>query len=125
MRNTKENRSRSAAKKFAGKLRARPKPRAWPNLAPREPVPADPAAHAVDFANRWVDRLENFVEGRMHAMDIPERQIGSSDHKHGVPWRTFFPNEGSGGGISPGGRINVDSCILNPDLMKHLGPQAS
>jgi hypothetical protein len=41
--------------------------------------------------------LENFVEGRMHVLDIPEHQIGSSDHKHGVAWRTFFPHEGNGG----------------------------
>jgi hypothetical protein len=114
-----------AVRKVAGKFRARPQPRVWPNLTPPESVPADAAAHAVDFANRWVDRLENFVESRMHALEIPEHQIGSSDHRHGVPWRTFFPHEGSGGGVSPGGRINVDSGVLNPDLMKHLGSQAS
>ena len=36
-------------------------------------------------------------------LDIPEHQIGSSDHKHGVAWRTFFPPEGNGG--SDGGAV--------------------
>jgi len=51
---------------------------------------ADSAEHAADFAGRWVDRLENFTEGRMHALDVPERQIGASDHKYCVAWRTCF-----------------------------------
>ena len=62
-----------------------------------------------DFANRWVDRLESFVEGRMHALDIPEHQIGSSGHKHGVPRRTFFPLEGSDVGGEGGSRA-VAAC---------------
>ena len=78
--------------------------------------PDDPADHAEEFAHTWVDRLENAVEGRMHALDIPEAQIGSSDNLRRVPWRVFFPHERVGGGVSPGGRINVDSGVLNPSL---------
>jgi hypothetical protein len=92
-------------------------PRRWPNLAPPEPIPAVPADHAEDFAHRWVDRLENVTEGRMHALDIPEKQLGASDHLRGVVWRVFFPHERDGGGNGPGGRINVDSGVLNPDLL--------
>ena len=115
----------AAAKKFAGKFRAKSEPHLWPNLAPAEPTPADPAEHAVHFANRWVDRVENFVEGRMHVLDIPEHQVGSSDHKHGVAWRTFFPHEGNGGSVGTGGRINVDSGVLNPELLtKDYGEKA-
>ena len=92
-------------------------PRRWPNLAPPEPIPTDPAEHAADFAGRWVDQLENFVEGRMHALDVPEHQIGASDHKNLVAWPTFFPDEGTGGSNGPGGRINVDAGVLNLDLL--------
>src|SRR5258707_13476947 len=87
--------------------------------------PPGPADHAEDFAHRWVDRLENVVEGRMHALGIPEEQIGSSDYQHGVAWRTFFPHERDGGGVSAGGRINVDSGVLNPEWnAEGIGPQA-
>jgi hypothetical protein len=92
-------------------------PRRWPNLAPAETIPADPADHAEDFAHRWVDRLENGTEGRMHALGIAEEQIGSSDHLRRVAWRVFFPHERDGGGNSTGGRLNVDSGVLNPDLL--------
>ncbi|HEV3122548.1 MAG TPA: hypothetical protein VGY53_11625 [Isosphaeraceae bacterium] len=102
-----------------------PSLRRWPNLAPTEPVPADPADHAENFAHRWVDRMENAAEGRMHALEVPEEQIGSSDRNHGVEWRTYFPHAREGGSVSPGGRINIDSGVLNPDLMKKLGPRAS
>ncbi len=42
--------------------------------------------------------------------------IGSSDHKHRVERRAFFPHESGGGGIATGGRINVDSGVFNPEL---------
>ena len=75
--------------------------------------PPDPADHAEDFAHRWADRMENHVEGRMHALGIPEEEIGSSDHARGVAWRTFFPDERQGGGVASGRRISVDSGVLN------------
>lgn len=87
--------------------------------------PSDPADHAEEFAHTWVDRLENHVEGRMHALDIREEQIGSSDHERGIAWRTFFPDERDGGGVATGGRISVDSGVLNPDqLTKDYGEEA-
>ena len=88
-------------------------------------LPDDPADHARRFAEEYADWFENFVEGRMHALDVPEEQIGASDHVCGVAWRVFFPNESDGGGVSPGNRINVDSGVLNPELMASLGPVAS
>ena len=107
-------------------LRQKPEPpRRWPNLAPPEPIPTDPAEHAADFAARWVDQLENFVEGRMHALNVPEHQIGASDHKNRVAWRTFFPDEGTGGSNGPGGRINVDAGVLNLDVRFVIRPPAS
>ena len=86
----------------------------------------DPAAHAEEFSHRWVDRLENAVEGRMHALNVPSEQIGTSDYKNRVEWRTFFPDERDGGNVTAVGRINVDSGVLNPDLlMKDYGANAA
>ena len=64
-----------------------------------------------------VDRLEYHFEGRMHALGVPEHQVGMSDHKNHVEWRTFFPDEMTGGGNGPGSRINVDSGVMNLDLL--------
>jgi len=36
-----------------------------PKLAPPEPIPTDPAEHAVQFAEAWYDRLEFHARGRM------------------------------------------------------------
>ncbi len=56
------------------------------------------------------------VQKRMRYLGIPKEMIGSSDQKHGVERRAFFPHESDGGGVAPGGRISVDSGILNPEL---------
>jgi hypothetical protein len=109
----------AAARKLAARFgRKRPaRAQRLPNLAPSEPIPLDLSEHAADFASRWVAQLENATEGRMHALDVPEHQIGASDHKNGVAWRTFFPDEGNGGSNGPGGRINVDAGVFNLDLL--------
>jgi hypothetical protein len=80
-------------------------------------VPADPAEHAVQFALTWQDRLDRYAAVRMEELGVPAERIGSSDHRHGIAWCAFNPYEDSGGGVSTGGRINVDSGVLNPDLM--------
>jgi len=36
-----------------------------------------------------------------------------------------WSDERDGGGISPGGGVNLDSGIFNPQQMAHLGPEAS
>jgi hypothetical protein len=120
-------RVRAAAKGLAARLRRQPRPAmvGTPPSARKIPaIPADPAEHAVQFAHTWADRLEHHVEGRMHALDIPEHQIGASDLEHGVPWRVFFPHERTGGGNVPGGRITVYSGVLNPELnAEKYGPR--
>jgi hypothetical protein len=78
--------------------------------------PTDPADHARDFAIRWADRLEIYAGVRMEELGIPSGMIGSSDYKRGVAWRAFYPHEIDGGGVAPGGRISVDSGVLNPEL---------
>lgn len=87
--------------------------------------PIDPADHAGDFANRYADRLDEYSAVRMEELGVPSDQIGASDYERGVPWRAFFPDEREAGGVSPGGLINVDSGVLNPDQLQHLGAEAS
>jgi hypothetical protein len=92
---------------------------------PDQPPP-DPADHAQDFARRWADRLDQDCAVRMEELGIPEDRIGSSDHDHGIPWCAFNPYERDAGGLSTGGRINVDSGVLNPDWHAGvIGPSAS
>jgi len=86
--------------------------------------PEDPSDHAVDFSRRWADRLDRYAAERMEELGVPPAQIGSGDHTHGIPWCAFNPHEKEGGGVSPGGRINVDSGVFNPDLLKDVSPPA-
>ena len=51
------------------------------------------------------------------ALRIPDGRIGSNDHLHGLVGRAFNPYEREGGGISHVGQINIDSGVLNPDLL--------
>src|SRR3954469_16429293 len=95
-----------------------------PGFPPGLHVPADPAEHAVQFALEWRDELDRYSAVRMEGLGIPTERIGSSDHMHGIAWCAFNPYEGHGGGVGPGGRINLDSGALNPDLWAGLGRQA-
>lgn len=79
-------------------------------------VPADPAEHARRVAREWQDVAESFARRRMKELGLPPEQIGSSDHKRGGGRHAFFPEEMDGGGVAPGGRISIDSGVLNPDL---------
>jgi hypothetical protein len=62
-------------------------------------IPNDPLTHARQFANEYADKLENYVEGRMHALDLADDQIGLPDPSRGLPWATFHPNGTTGGSI--------------------------
>ena len=87
-------------------------------------IPADPAEHAVRSAREWQDVAETYVRRRMEELGIPEERIGSSDHRHGLGVTAFNPYERDAGGVSPGGRLNVDSGVLNPEQMSHLASPA-
>ena len=85
-------RVRAAAKGLAARLRRQPRPAmvGIPPSARKIPaIPADPAEHAVQFAHTWAGRLEHHVEGRMHALDIPEHQVGAKFPRFAVPADTF------------------------------------
>jgi len=85
-----------------------------------ERPPSDAVEHAVDFSRRWADRLDRYAAERMEELGIPPERIGSGDHKNGIAWCAFNPHEREGGSVSTGGRINVDSGVLNPDQMRYL-----
>jgi hypothetical protein len=110
------------AQRLAARLRPKP-----PGMVGTPPsartipaIPADPAEHAADFAIRWVDRLESYVEQRMLALDVPEEVLGNPDFVNKFARRAFIPYERRGGHGTPGLEfrgINVDSGVLNPDLL--------
>jgi hypothetical protein len=86
-------------------------------------IPADPLIHARQFALEYADKLEHYVEGRMHALDVPEHQIGLPDASRGLPWAVFHPNGTTGGSVI-GEKIAVNSGVLNPELLtERYGPE--
>ncbi len=76
----------------------------------------DAAAHAADFATRNADALERIVQQRMRDAGVPVHLIGEIPFGGGVR-RAFLPEEGTGGGVTVGRGINVDSGVLNPNLL--------
>jgi hypothetical protein len=87
--------------------------------------PSDPGDHAVDFSRRYFQELDIYCGDRMDQLGIPKGQIGSSDRAHNIEWCAFNPYERDGGGLSTGGRINVDSGVLNPGWnAARIGPRA-
>jgi hypothetical protein len=106
--------------------RARPAPRSRSKVAPPEPIPTDPRDHAEQFAVAWYDRLESFARKRLRQLGIPDHQIGAQDRDFNLRLAAFHPRERTGGGVSPGGRINLNSGVLNPDLLvPHPSPTVS
>lgn len=77
---------------------------------------ADPAVHAADFAARNADAFERIVQQRMRDVGVPEYLIGDIPFGGGVR-RAFIPHDGMGGGVTVGRGINVDSGVLNPNLL--------
>ena len=88
-------------------------------------IPADSAEHAAQSSREWQDVLETYAKRRLRELGIPEEQIGSNDHKHGLVQAAFNPYEGIGGSVGTIGEINLDSGVLNPDLMRKYGTEAS
>src|SRR4051794_35054832 len=90
-------------------------------------VPLDPGLHAKDFARRWSEPLDQYCASRMAELGMARERIGSSDHTHGIHWCAFNPNERTAGGVATGGRITVDSGVLNPEHLSdldHPAPEA-
>ena len=114
----------AAARKLAFRFRpgrligsAAPPPGPRRLLSKPIPVPADPAEHARQFAADWADRFEIYAARRMRDIGVPERFIGVADPDYRVERRAFFPHQSQGGGNIRDRGINLDSGILNPDLV--------
>jgi hypothetical protein len=126
------NRMTDAARRWVAKFRQKPIEAVVPPIQPvrllakPEPIPADPAEHAVQFAQDWFDRLEFHARRRMRELEIPEHRIGAYDIDYDFRHAAFHPKERTGGSNSPGARINLNSGILNPDLLSpELGPEVA
>lgn len=78
--------------------------------------PSNPSDHAVDFARRWADRLEEYVAVRNEELGIPEDMNGQPDYEGAGRWRAFNPFGRQGGENTTG--VVVDSGVLNPELLK-------
>jgi hypothetical protein len=78
--------------------------------------PTDPAAHAAEFAARNVDAFEAIIQQRMRDVGVPDRLIGDMPLGGGTR-RAFHPQAEDGGGVTVGSGINVDSGVLNPNLL--------
>lgn len=70
----------------------------------------------MDFAARNADAFERLIQRRMREVGVPEYLIGDIPLTGGTR-RAFIPEEGTGGGVTIGKGINVDSGILNPNLL--------
>jgi hypothetical protein len=114
----------ATAKGLTAKLR--PQPAAMIGVPPSaRQVSADPAWHALDFAQRYADPMDYLVSQRMLELGIHPDHIRSSDLTHGIRHAAFNPFERTGGGNGPGGRLTVDSGIFNTDLHSDLGKEVS
>ncbi len=79
-------------------------------------VPADPADHAQDFAQRYAEPLDWYCTIRMQELGIPEDKNGAPNFDRDGRWRAFEWRERTGGSITKG--VYVNSGVLNPDLMR-------
>lgn len=76
----------------------------------------NPTGDAMDFAQRYADVFERIVERRMRDVGIPDHLIGDIPLGGGSR-RAFHADEETGGGVTVGRGINVDSGVLNPELL--------
>lgn len=78
----------------------------------------DPAMHALDFSRRYREDLDIATGQIMLDLGLdPKKEIGAKDPDYGFEYATFHPNEQTVGGVSPDGRITIDSGIMNPEAM--------
>jgi len=82
----------------------------------------NPAAHALDFAERYAEPMDYHATRRMTELGVPTDQVGRPDPDHGGLWRAFFPHQTNGGGVV-GDRVNADAGLFDADLMtRKYGP---
>src|SRR5262245_22223588 len=117
------NRMTDVARRWIAKFRQKPTEAVVPPAQPvrllgkAEPIQADPAKHPVQLSQDWYDQLEFHSRRWMQELGIPEHRIGAYDIDYEFRHAAFHPKEPTGGSNSPGARINLNSGILNPDLL--------
>jgi hypothetical protein len=77
----------------------------------------DPADHAEEFSRRYADDLDIVAGQAMLDLGLTNHQMGARDPDRRSEHHAFFPGEGTGGSVSPAGQVNLDSGLMNPDLM--------
>ncbi len=85
----------------------------------------DPADVAIEFSWRYFEPMDYHAGHRMTELGIHTDLIGTPEHEVGIEHAAFHPHQRNAGGVSPEGRIVVESGIFNPTLMEPLGPEAS
>jgi hypothetical protein len=80
-------------------------------------VSAVPELHALDFAQRYAEPLDYHAAQTMVDLGIDPDKIGASAPLHGIRHATFHWRERTGGGVTPEGRLTLDSGIFNVDLL--------
>jgi hypothetical protein len=75
-----------------------------------------PADHAMEFALKWADKLEEYCTIRMQELGIPDEMNGQPDYEGDGRWHAFDPNARTGGGNITG--VVINSGVLNLDLLK-------
>ena len=83
---------------------------------PETPLP-NPADHAEDFSRRYANDLDVAAGQVLLDLGIDPDRIGANDPDDGFRHKVFHPSERNCGGITPDGRITLDSGIMNPETM--------
>jgi hypothetical protein len=77
----------------------------------------DIAEHAIDFSRRYAEDLDIAVGQVMMDLNLTDDQMGARDPDRDSEHHVFFPEDNTGGGVSPAGQITVDSGMMNLDGM--------
>jgi len=80
-------------------------------------ISAVPELHALDFGERYAQLLDYHAGQVMIDLGIPRDKIGASAPLHRIRHATFHWRERTGGGVSPDGRLTLDSGIMNTELL--------
>jgi hypothetical protein len=78
--------------------------------------PNDAADHAEDFSRRYAEELDIAAGEVLMGLGIDPTRLGGTDPED-LSYKTFHPAERTVGGISPDGRITLDSGVMNPEAM--------
>ena len=90
-----------------------------------EAPPPDHADHAEDFSRRYAEALDIAAGQVMLDLGLADEIIGARDPDRNREHHSFFPSERTGGGVSPAGQVNLDSGLLNPDLLADAYDEAA